>query len=98
MSVQASDNAAAKAADLVFGDRYETYGHPYEVYGPVARLWSAYLNRQVSTEDVALMMVLFKMGREMYRHNEDNVVDAHGYLLVYDRIRTYVEEMMADEA
>jgi hypothetical protein len=81
------ETAADKAIDLVYGERYETYGHPADVYDKVADLWSGYLNTEVTVEDVALMMVLFKIGREKERHNEDNVVDAHGYLLVYERIR-----------
>ena len=78
---------ADKAIELVYGDRYETYGHPADVYQHVANLWSGYLREPISTEDVALLMVLFKVGREMERHTDDNVVDAHGYLLVYERIR-----------
>jgi hypothetical protein len=80
---------ADKAIELVYGDRYEAYGHPSDVYSHVADLWSAYLGvkyRPVTVKDVALMMTLFKIGRGMERHSDDNVVDAHGYLLVYERI------------
>ena len=78
-------NAAEKALEVT-KERSDKYGHPASVYQGVARLWSAYLGRVVDPEDVALMMMLHKMGREMYRHNEDNLVDMHGYLLVYERI------------
>jgi len=62
-------------------------------YGPstekTAQLWSAYLDLPIGAEDVALMMVLFKMGRELTRHKEDNLIDMHGYLVVYERIMDY---------
>jgi hypothetical protein len=82
----AKDNKAKTAIDLVYGERAEQYGHPAEVYAHVARLWEAYLGRPVSATDVAMLMTLFKIGRQMHRDNEDNIVDAHGYLLVYERI------------
>jgi hypothetical protein len=82
-----ANTLADKAIELVYGDRYETYGHPADVYHHVAQLWSAYTGKTITTEDVALMMVLFKIGREVTRHTDDNIVDAHGYLLVYERIR-----------
>lgn len=80
------ETAAHKAIKLVYGDRPEQYGHPTEVYERTARLWSGYLGVNVGIRDVALMMVLFKLGREMNKPSPDNVVDAHGYLLVYERI------------
>ena len=78
-------NAAEKAIEVT-KERMAKYGHPAEVHEKVARLWSGYLGGTVSTTDVALMMVLFKMGREMTRPGEDNRVDMHGYLLAYERI------------
>ncbi len=83
--------AAEKSVEVV-KQRMSQYGHPARVYDPVARLWSAYLGGTVTPTDVALMMVLFKMGREMITEGEDNLVDMHGYLLVYDRILHEEEE------
>lgn len=81
-----SETAAHKAIEVVYQHREEEYGHPSEVYAKIAPLWSAYLGREITPEDVSLLMVLFKIGREMNRHKMDNLVDAHGYLLVYERI------------
>ncbi len=77
---------AAEKALEVTEERMKEYGHPAEVYRVVSRLWYGYLGVQVSTKDVALMMVLFKMGREITKRGEDNLVDMHGYLLAYERI------------
>ncbi len=79
------ENAAEKAIEVT-QERMAEYGHPAEVYEPVSRLWSGYLGGPVTAVDVALMMVLFKMGREMIKAGEDNRVDMHGYLLAYERI------------
>ena len=78
---------AAESAIEVTRERMDQYGHPREVYRHTAALWSGYLGGTISPEDVALMMVLFKMGREMNRKGRDNLIDMHGYLLVYDRIQ-----------
>ncbi len=77
---------AAEKALVITQERMAEYGHPANVHGHVSRLWSAYLGLRLSTKDVALMMVLFKMGREMTKRGEDNLVDMHGYLLAYERI------------
>jgi hypothetical protein len=79
------ETAAHKAIEVTRG-RQQMYGHPAEVTAKVAPLWSAYLGVVVKPKDVALLMLLYKIGREMNRHKEDNLVDAHGYLLVYERI------------
>jgi hypothetical protein len=78
--------AAEEAVGLVYGDRAKTYGHPADVYEKVAELWSGYLEQSVTAKDVALLMVLFKLGRFIERPNRDSLVDAHGYLLVWERI------------
>ncbi len=79
------DTAAEKALEIT-QERMAEYGHPAEVFRPVSRLWSAYLGVTLSPKDVALMMVLHKMGREMTKTGEDNRIDMHGYLLAYERI------------
>ena len=77
---------AEKAIDLVYGQRGKDYGHPYDDYTRTAALWSALIGHEITAEQAALMMVLVKLSREMNRPKDDNIVDAHGYLLVYGRI------------
>ncbi len=77
---------AVEKAIEVTKERSAKYGHPAEVHGVVASLWTGYLGVLITPKDIALMMVLFKMGREMTRRGEDNLVDMHGYLLAYERI------------
>ncbi len=78
---------ANQALDLVYGERNKTYGHPYDDYTRTAALWSALIGHEITASTAALMMVLVKLSREMNAPKDDNIVDAHGYLLVYGRIR-----------
>jgi hypothetical protein len=81
-------NNAQKAQELVFGDRNVSYGNPKDDYTKTAKMWSgllhAKLKEEITAEEAILMMVALKLSRESFRHKEDNIVDAHGYLLCYD--------------
>ena len=80
-----------EACQLVNGPRQADYGTPRENYAGVAKVWSGLLapilKRDITPEEAALMMVGLKLQREAMRHKRDNIVDAHGYLLVYQRVR-----------
>lgn len=81
-------NNAQKAQELVFGDRNVSYGNPKDDYTKTAKMWSGLLHsklkEEITAEEAILMMVALKLSRESFRHKEDNIVDAHGYLLCYD--------------
>ena len=80
-------NHADTAIRLVLGDRNESYGDPAEDYAKVAKMWSGLLHpilkRDITPQEAILMMVLLKMSREVHAPKEDNIIDAHGYLLCY---------------
>jgi hypothetical protein len=78
---------AEQAISLVYGERNTDYGHPADDYGRTAGMWSAFLGVNITPYQAALMMVMLKLSREYNRHMDDNIVDAHGYLLVASRIR-----------
>lgn len=64
----------------VCGDRDKQYGSPEDSFERIARLWSAYLSRPLLTSDVANMMILFKVGRNITGMAKlDNWVDIAGY-------------------
>lgn len=78
---------AEQAIDLVYGDRNKMHGSPVDNYKRIAALWGAFLGVEITAEQAALMMVLLKIGREGTQHQDDNIRDAHGYLLVHGKIR-----------
>lgn len=79
-----------EADQLVNGDRQADYGSPRENYNGIAKVWSGLLapilKRDITPEEAALMMVGLKLQRQAMKHKRDNLVDAHGYLLVYAHI------------
>lgn len=81
-----------KAEKLVFGDRQATYGHPFDDYTRTAALWSALIGHEITAHQAALMMVLVKLSREMNKQTDDNMVDAHGYLMCATRILDRMNE------
>ena len=74
------------AKEITGNDRMTLYGQPRHNFADVARLWSAYLtnkfeiNLNLEPKDIALMMCLFKVCRELAGHKRDNLVDAAGYI------------------
>jgi len=80
-------NHATTAAELVLGDRNASYGNPADDYAKVAKLWSGLLHpilkRDITPQEAILCMVALKLAREVHAHKDDNLIDAHGYLLCY---------------
>ena len=62
-------------------DRNIQYGEPEDNFGRIAELWSAYLDGiDVSSHDVAMMMILFKVARSASNlAHVDNYIDIAGY-------------------
>lgn len=69
-----------RASKLVHGGaRAEEYGDVTQSFTRIARHWSNLFGHHVSEHQVMLAMILFKVAREQYKHNEDNLVDICGY-------------------
>lgn len=65
---------------IICKDRNEQYGEPEDNFKRIAVFWSNYLDREITSADVAIMMVLFKAARIATGHNkEDNWIDLIGY-------------------
>lgn len=83
---------ADKAAELVLGNRNADYGTPHDDFVGVALIWSGILSAKlissITADEVALCMAGLKLRREAHKPKEDNLVDAHGYLLCLEWIRT----------
>ena len=73
----------------ICGDRDHIYGNPEDSFKTIADFWETYLktkcvsngtNINISAEDVAAMMVLFKIARiATGSYCEDSWVDCAGY-------------------
>ena len=75
-----------KAQEVINGERQDMYGNAEDSFRDIGALWSWYLGMEVKARDVAMMMVLFKLAREKHQWKRDNVVDACGYLGLYEDI------------
>lgn len=65
-------------AECTVNHRQEEYGEPSANLDKIAQLWSAYLGKQVTGLDVAHMMILLKVTRNL-NYKRDNLVDIAGY-------------------
>lgn len=76
-----------EANRIIYGDREQTYGHPAKNFEATASLWNGYFAAKfglpswhgINAVDVAHMMILLKMAREVHMHKRDNIVDMAGY-------------------
>jgi len=69
------------ARRIVCGEREGQYGTPEDSFSNIAKLWSAYCERDFTPMDVAVMMALLKVARiKNSPSHEDSWVDGCGYL------------------
>lgn len=95
-------NAIDEAKEIIYGDREKTYGRPDKNLNTIAELWNSYIKGKYGQmlashglssfaiylvhTDVAMMMILLKIAREINHHNRDNPLDMIGYAALIDRI------------
>jgi DNA-binding transcriptional regulator GbsR (MarR family) len=70
----------AIAGDLINGERQAHYGTPQDNFGTTAKMWTAYLGRDISPADVCHMMALLKIARLKRGPHRDSSIDACGYM------------------
>lgn len=68
-----------EAERIINGDRQDTYGPPSESLGRIAVLWGAYLDREMSANEVANLLILMKVSRSKNGYHRDSYVDIAGY-------------------
>ena len=81
------DDILATAANLIRGDRHESYGDWSENAEAIATMWNAYLDgraeiapaRLIEARDVAPMMALLKIVRLRRGPHPDSWIDLAGY-------------------
>lgn len=69
-----------RALKCVCEDRQDQYGTPENNFGRIAKLWTAYLEYDLTSVDVSMMMALLKIARiSTGTATEDSFVDLAGY-------------------
>ena len=83
-------NIFEKAGEAIYKDRHDDYGDALLCHEKIAKVWSGLLmgklTKEITPQEVALMMVGLKAVRETFKHKEDNLVDGSGYFGVTDLI------------
>lgn len=75
------------ASNIINGKKQNEYGSPEDCFEQIADLWDNYLcipGRIINKKDVALMMIMLKIVREITKHKRDNLIDIAGYLGILD--------------
>ena len=76
-----------EAVILTSEDRQKSYGDKLPNHKNIAKMWSAYLDKEISPHDVAIMMTLLKISRtKIGNHDRDNYVDGAGYMAIAGEI------------
>lgn len=68
------------AKEIINGARQENYGKPEQNFQSIASYWTLYLHRNVTSTDVAMMMILMKLARLQNKPTHaDSWIDICGY-------------------
>lgn len=83
----------------ITNNRVENYGDPVENLDNIAKLWNTYIKSKkinilsnenlLTSKDVAMMMILLKISREIHMPKEDNLIDIAGYCRLASAIEEY---------
>jgi len=70
----------SRAAELTCKEREAEYGSPENSFKLIAKFWTEYLAWEIDAQDVAAMMILLKVARQITGNGKlDNWVDIAGY-------------------
>ena len=83
-----TDQFLNKASSLVKGQRHKDYGDKTDNHKNIAKLWSAYLDVDITPHDVAIMMCLLKIARtKLGDVSEDTYIDMAAYGAIAGEIK-----------
>ena len=78
-----------KAKTIINGERRGTYGEAEDSFSIIAQMWTAYLGKEIKSEDVANMMILMKVARNSSGvYKDDNWIDICGYAALGGEIQS----------
>ena len=78
-----TEKALEIAKQLISGPRSKTYGDKVINHGNIAKLWSAYIDKELTAHDAAVMLALLKVARTKFGNpTEDTYIDAAAYMAI----------------
>ena len=77
-----TENILQEAQRITHSDRNKDYDDPIRNYEHIAKIASAILKKEVTPQDVVMIMIATKLSREQFKHKRDNVVDLCGYAFI----------------
>ena len=78
----------SEASRLSGTDRQKDYGDKVDNHNNIARLWSAYLDKDIKAHDVAIMMSLLKIARtKLGAVSKDTYIDMAAYSAIAGEIK-----------
>ena len=87
-----------EAEKLVKNDRHEDYGDKLKNHQNISKLWSAYLDVEISAHDVAICMGLLKIARLKHAHKKDSYVDLAAYAAIAGEIEERTDRHISFES
>lgn len=77
-----------EATELITRQRQAIYGHPADTLQDIGQLVGAYVGKDVTAVDMAVIMALVKIGRMKAGtgYHRDNYVDAIAYLAIAEDV------------
>ena len=87
-----------EAGNLVQGDRQDNYGDIHTSFEQIAEYWDSYIRRkftaaldsysqfEITSMDVANLMILLKISRAQNKFDRDSYVDIAGYVACAEKL------------
>ena len=87
-----------EAKKLVETDRHKDYGDKLKNHQNIAKLWSAFLDVEISAHDVAICMGLVKIARLKHAHKKDSYLDLAAYAAIAGEIEERTDRHQSFES
>ena len=87
-----------EAKKLVEKDRHKDYGDKLKNHQNIAKLWSAFLDVEISPHDVAICMGLVKIARLKHAHKKDSYLDLAAYAAIAGEIEERTDHHQSFES
>lgn len=92
------DDILDKAKSIINGERQGTYGAAEDSFAVIAQLWTAYLGKEITSADVANLMILMKVARNHSGvYKDDNWIDIAGYAALGGEIQSKYDNKKGEE-